>query len=180
VSARPQRRNSRRTWDDGSGCEHRPLFPHAEGCPGWLWYGPMARPTIERCERCRTFDDHQDAAEHVASCVACLGLIGTAADDEGDDDEPPPVVTGMPPLRRRRIWVDWANDIRGEFDTDAPTLDPWSKPETIHEWLFRFFAPDDDHFEELLEPGSTAADAWWALGELSDSHRWGDDVDDAP
>jgi hypothetical protein len=77
MSARPRRRNARTrgTWPDGSGCQNRPLYPHAEGCPGWevhTYDDEIAGELeIKRCKACRCWDDNADAANHVAFCSVC-------------------------------------------------------------------------------------------------------------
>lgn len=162
-----QRTNARRTMPE-DGCEQRPIHPHEEGCPGWLWFTRRGKVIVERCSKCRTFDDDQEASDHVNHCRACKDLIETDAEDEGIE------LGGerMPSLAKRRRWADWANDMAraSRYGNSAPVLDAASDFLEVAGWL-KWNDPNGDYFSK--EPDRLAR-AWNILGDHAEDEMEGD------
>jgi hypothetical protein len=175
VSARPRRRNARRTWDDGSGCPQRPLYPHRDGCIGWDWgIDENGDALIERCTLCRIFDDDEDAAEHVRRCRVCSELLAEdmAALKQRLQKKGAKAAT----VRQRRVWADWANTLAGRRnrpllhqDSDSDDLVDWlADADPNGDWRRAYRELEDDEtttVEEFTE------EAWRAIGEMYDGDQ---------
>jgi hypothetical protein len=160
------RRNSRRTWPDGSGCDHRPLHPHAPGCPGWLSFRKgKDLYVIVRCPKCKTFDDDADAAAHVSRCKTCRGEMVEHADAAEAENE---AAQGhdLPSFAERRELCAWANArARNRYDDDNDTDDYGPPPGRLRasesdgydigEWLAWYLPERLTSYDD--------ADAWDAL-----------------
>jgi hypothetical protein len=167
------RQNARRTWPDGSGCQQRPLHPCQDtcrvkgGCWGWHWgYGDRdGEVVITRCLKCRTFDDHADAAEHVAGCRTCQqGLRRLVRGDLRADVYVEPEGGELPPYSQRKGWAAWAN--RNAFPgrgLPPGRLSATSGQRALYEWLSRM-DPNGD-YRDLGE-----AELWEQLGHYADNY----------
>lgn len=181
MPRRAVRKNARRTWPDGSGCDQRPLFPHEPGCPGWIWHGTeSAGPNavvVTRCKKCRTFDDDADAADHVRGCRACRDEIASTWEAarkprRGRAQYAPRYVQGdpehrpLPDSRARKLLCDFFFDtLSGSGSWDIESLpDPSDSAARIEVFLYRVgagvydFQGDDGAGYE-----SPKAAAWWTL-----------------
>jgi len=155
------RTNARRTMPE-DGCEQRPIHPHEPGCPGWDWFTSRGKVIVEACSRCRTFDDDQEASDHVNYCRACQELIEAQA--EAESKRP------LPSLAKRRRWAAWANDTSrmSRHGATAPILDPSSGYLEVIGWL-KWNDPNGDY-------SATAGDlaqAWITLGYFAEDEMGG-------
>jgi hypothetical protein len=157
VAPRARRKNARRTWPDGSGCDQRPLDPCSPGCPGWGWFNDEE---IQRCDDCAIFDDDDDAREHVAGCVACRAEL--RRQQRGDDvyRYTTPAGGELPPYSQRKSWAAWANR---NGDSRCPKIQPTSDARDLFAWLTRM-DPNGDY------RGLELAELWVQLGVYADNY----------
>jgi hypothetical protein len=178
-----RRTNARRTWPDGSGCEQRPLFPCSPGCRGWDLFDTEHGQEVERCDDCRTFDDDEDAREHVLGCRTCredLAEMKRPRGRRGSKAHPGNLLNNrvLPGYRARKLLCDFFydslyDDPLGRWDLES-LPDPSDGHGKIEEFMFRVGAGDYDFNGADGDGYESPRDAaWWALRDWA-----GDDFTD--